>query len=419
MPKALSTQPTQDAALITSFSKQLIQWHKKHGRHGMPWQSITDPYAVWVSEIMLQQTQVATVLERYPKMMKRFPSVAHLARADIDEVLAEWSGLGYYSRARNLHACAKQVVTQHQGQFPSDPLELESLSGIGRSTAGAIAAFAFQARVPILDANVKRVLARLFGIRGALQEKKVTDSLWQLATELLPQTPKNMPVYTQALMDFGATWCTAKQPVCLSQKTHCPFERSCQAKALNQVLAIPKKGIKKKSPQFACAVGILTHGNTVLLQKRPDKAIWGGLWSLPESPWQAQTAMDTSSKVQADLLTGEQLFDLILPNPFSKKPLALFGQSLRIGAHLKHVFSHRVLQIQAYEMALDGAAKKELERIIESNEAQFIWAELDALEQYGLPQPIRLLLEGWSRARGGAESDQSANVAPSALKSSS
>lgn len=385
----------------------------------MPWQSITDPYAVWVSEIMLQQTQVATVLERYPKMMKRFPSVVHLARADIDEVLAEWSGLGYYSRARNLHACAKQVVTQYQGQFPPDPLALEGLSGIGRSTAGAIAAFAFRIRTPILDANVKRVLARLFGISGLLQEKKVTDSLWQLATELLPPSPKEMPVYTQALMDFGATWCTAKKPVCLTQKTQCPFEHSCQAKALDQVLAIPKKEIKKKSPQFACAVGILTHGNTVLLQKRPPKAIWGGLWSLPESPWQAQTAMDTSSKVQADLLTGEQLFDLILPNPFSKKPSALFGQSVRMGTHLKHVFSHRVLQIQAYEMALEGKAKKELDRIIESNEAQFIWAELDALEQYGLPQPIRLLLEGWNRARGGAESDQSANVAPIALKSSS
>jgi A/G-specific adenine glycosylase len=419
MPKALSTQPTHDATLIASFSKRLIQWHKKYGRHGMPWQSITDPYAVWVSEIMLQQTQVATVLERYPKMMKRFPSVVHLARADIDEVLAEWSGLGYYSRARNLHACAKQVVTQYQGQFPPDPLALEGLSGIGRSTAGAIAAFAFRIRTPILDANVKRVLARLFGISGLLQEKKVTDSLWQLATELLPPSPKEMPVYTQALMDFGATWCTAKKPVCLTQKTQCPFEHSCQAKALDQVLAIPKKEIKKKSPQFACAVGILTHGNTVLLQKRPPKAIWGGLWSLPESPWQAQTAMDTSSKVQADLITGEQLFDLILPNPFSKKPSALFGQSVRMGTHLKHVFSHRVLQIQAYEMALEGKAKKELDRIIESNEAQFIWAELDALEQYGLPQPIRLLLEGWNRARGGAESDQSANVAPIALKSSS
>jgi A/G-specific adenine glycosylase len=338
--------------------------------------------------------------------------VAHLARADIDEVLAEWSGLGYYSRARNLHACAKQVVTQYQGQFPSDPLALESLSGIGRSTAGAIAAFAFQVRTPILDANVKRVLARLFGIRGALQEKKVTDSLWQLATELLPQTPKNMPVYTQALMDFGATWCTAKQPVCLTQKTHCPFEHSCQAKALDQVLAIPKKGIKKKSPQFACAVGILTHGNTVLLQKRPDKAIWGGLWSLPESPWQAQTAIDANAKVQAEPLTREELLRLILPNLFFKKTPALFGGLVTTGTRIKHIFSHRVLQIQTYEMTLNAKAKKELDGIIESNETQFIWAELDALGQYGLPQPIRLLLERWNQAHDGAELDQCANAVP-------
>jgi A/G-specific adenine glycosylase len=378
----------------------------------MPWQSITDPYAVWVSEIMLQQTQVATVLDRYPKMMKRFPSVVHLARADIDEVLAEWSGLGYYSRARNLHACAKQVVTQYQGQFPSDPLALEGLSGIGRSTAGAIAAFAFQVRAPILDANVKRVLARLFGIGGALQEKKVTDSLWQLATELLPRSPQHMPVYTQALMDFGATWCTAKQPVCLNQKTQCPFERSCQAKALDEVLEIPKKVIKKKSPQFTCVVGILAHGNAVLLQKRPAKAIWGGLWSLPEGEWQAQTDGKDRLAVQAEPLTSEQLLELILPNRFSKKPSVLFGQSVMVGTRLKHVFSHRVLQIQAYEMVLSGKAKKELNSSIESDEAQFIWAELHALEQYGLAQPIRLLLESWSRARGGAESDQCANADP-------
>ncbi len=403
MPKVLSLQSTHDAALIASFSKQLIQWHSKHGRHGMPWQSITDPYAVWVSEIMLQQTQVATVLERYPKMMKRFPSVVHLARADIDAVLAEWSGLGYYSRARNLHACAKQVVTQYQGQFPSDPLALEGLSGIGRSTAGAIAAFAFQARAPILDANVKRVLARLFGISGSLQEKKVTDSLWQLATELLPRSPKEMPVYTQALMDFGATWCTAKQPVCLTQKTQCPFEASCQAKAMDQVLAIPKKLPKKKSPQFACAVGILTHGNAVLLQKRPAKAIWGGLWSLPESEWQAQTEGDGAHTVRAEPLTSEQLLELILPNRFSKKPSVLFGQSVRLGTRVKHIFSHRILQIQAYEMALNGKAKKELDSRIESDEAQFIWAELGALQEYGLAQPIRLLLESWSQARGAAE----------------
>jgi A/G-specific adenine glycosylase len=412
MPKALSPKPTYDSALIASFSKQLIQWHKQYGRHGMPWQGITNPYAIWVSEIMLQQTQVATVLDRYPKMMKRFPSVAHLARADIDEVLAEWSGLGYYSRARNLHACAKQVVTQYQGQFPSDPLALQNLSGIGRSTAGAIAAFAFQVRAPILDANVKRVLARLFSIGGALQEKKLTDSLWQLATELLPPSPKDMPVYTQALMDFGATWCTAKQPVCLTQKRQCPFEHSCQARANDQVLAIPMKLLKKKSPQFACAVGILAHGNAVLLQKRPAKAIWGGLWSLPESEWQAQTEGESKPTVQAEPLTSEQLLELILPNRFSKKPSALFGQSVTVGTHVRHIFSHRVLQIQAYEMVLNGKARKELTRIIESDETQFIWAELGALEEYGLAQPIRLLLESWSRARGAAESDQSANANP-------
>lgn len=412
MPKALSPQPTHDAALITSFSKQLIQWHSKHGRHGMPWQSITDPYAVWVSEIMLQQTQVATVLERYPKMMRRFPSVAHLAKADIDEVLAEWSGLGYYSRARNLHACAKQVVTQYQGQFPSDPQALEGLSGIGRSTAGAIAAFAFQVRAPILDANVKRVLARLFGISSALQEKKVTDSLWQLATELLPPSPKKMPVYTQALMDFGATWCTAKQPVCLTKKLQCPFESSCQAKATDQVLAIPKKLPKKKSPQFTCTVGILVHGNAVLLQKRPAKAIWGGLWSLPESEWQAQTEGAGAPTAQVECLTGEELLEFILPNQFFKKSVALSRQSVTLGRRVKHIFSHRVLQIQAYEMALNGKAKKELDGIIESNETQFVWAELDALEQYGLAQPIRLLLESWSRAHGAAESDQFANASP-------
>jgi A/G-specific adenine glycosylase len=212
-------------------------------------------------------------------------------------------------------------------------------------------------------------------------------------------------------MDFGATWCSAKQPVCLTQKIQCPFERSCQAKALDQVLAIPKKLPKKKSPQFACAVGILAHGNAVLLQKRPAKAIWGGLWSLPEGEWQAQME-EGGPTVQAESLTSAQLIELILPNRFSKKPSALFGQSVRMGVGVKHIFSHRVLQIQAYEMVLNGKAKKELDRSIESDEAQFIWAELSKLEQYGLAQPIRLLLESWSLARGAAELDQCANASP-------
>lgn len=403
MPKTVSTQPEHDAALIKSFSKQLLQWHAKHGRHGLPWQGIRDPYAVWVSEIMLQQTQVATVLERYPKMMQRFPSVQHLAKAKLDDVLAEWSGLGYYTRARNLHACARQVASEYRGQFPSDPIALEALSGIGRSTAGAIAAFAFLQRTPILDANVKRVLARLFGIREAVSEKAVVDRLWKIAEELLPTSPAKMPVYTQALMDFGATWCTAKQPVCMTQKASCPFENVCQAKALDQVLAIPKKAPKKKSPQFQCAVAILTNGNAVLLQKRPANAIWGGLWSLPESPWQPQAEGVDQSQLPADGWDAKQLLNAVLEKRVAGKAPALDVQEVTLGARIKHVFSHRILQIQAYEMALNAKAKKELDLALSDCAAQLIWAPLDKLEQYGVAQPIRLLLENWSRARDAAQ----------------
>jgi A/G-specific adenine glycosylase len=178
------------------------------------------------------------------------------------------------------------------------------------------------------------------------------------------------------------------------------------------VLTIPKKLPKKKSPQFSCAVGILVHGNVVLLQKRPAKAIWGGLWSLPESEWQAQMEGEGKLTAQAEPLTSEQLLELILPNRFSKKPSALFGQLVRMGTGVKHIFSHRVLQIQAYEMALNGKAKKALDGSIRADETQFIWAELGALEQYGLAQPIRLLLESWNRARGAAESDQCGNASP-------
>jgi A/G-specific adenine glycosylase len=303
---------------------------------------------------------------------------------------------------------------QYQGQFPADPIKLEALSGIGRSTAGAIAAFAFQIRTPILDANVKRVLARLFGITGALQEKKVSDSLWQLATELLPPAPKQMPVYTQAVMDFGATWCTAKQPVCITQKAECPFEDVCQAKARDQVLVIPKKTPKKKSPQFQCTVGILTYGNAVLLQKRPAKAIWGGLWSLPESPWQAQA--DADSRALVNESTGMQLINTVLANQPVKDTPALFASPVTVGARIKHVFSHRILQIQAYEMPLNAKAKKEFDEAIQFGEIPFIWAELGALVQYGLAQPIRQMLEEWNQARDAAESDQYGHAVPIDLK---
>ena len=375
-------------ALIQHFASKLIAWHAKDGRQGLPWQGIRDPYAVWVSEIMLQQTQVTTVLERYPRFMKRFPTVKKLAAAPLDDVLAEWAGLGYYTRARNLHACSKQVMEEFGGKFPADPVLLEQLKGIGRSTAGAIAAFAFHERAPILDANVKRILARLFAIQGAVQEKSVNDELWSLAKTLLPKKAAEMPVYTQALMDFGATWCTSRKPVCLSGARKCPFEGGCQAKLSDQVLLLPRKAIKTKSPEFNCDMLLLRHGDLVLLQRRPEKAIWGGLWSLPESAWTARSHVTDHSLAP---ISVPELLKHVLPN--QKIPVALKNlQSIERGLEIKHVFTHRRLWMQIWHVTSNDAVK------FSTDDLQ--WVSLRQLGNHGLPQPIKLLLQGLSLARG-------------------
>ncbi len=379
-------------ALIKHFAKKLIAWHGLDGRQGLPWQSIRDPYAVWVSEIMLQQTQVATVLERYPRFMKRFPTVKKLAAAPLDDVLAEWAGLGYYSRARNLHICANQVMEEFGGKFPSDPIFLEQLKGIGRSTAGAIAAFAFYERAPILDANVKRILARLFGVEGALQEKTVNDRLWTLAEKLLPKNPQDMPVYTQALMDFGATWCTSRKPVCLSGTKRCPFAKECQANLSDQVLLLPRKLVKAKSPEFDCDMLVLRHGDSVLLQKRPDKAIWGGLWSLPESAWRAKERISANNAIVGQVtLTAKELLNLVLPEEKTSATVNAC-QSVERGLEIKHVFTHRRLWMQIWHVVASDV-------VTFSNE-DLKWVSLHQLGKYGLPQPIKLLLQGLSLARG-------------------
>ena len=372
--------------LIDTFSKKLIAWHGVSGRSGLPWQNNRDPYAVWVSEIMLQQTQVATVLERYPRFMKRFPTVKKLAAADIDEVLAEWAGLGYYSRARNLHTCAQQVMQDFSGKFPNDPMLLEQLKGIGRSTAGAIAAFAFHEKAPILDANVKRILARLFAIEGAIQEKIVNDRLWDLATALLPSNSEDMPVYTQALMDFGATWCTSRKPVCITGEKKCPFVKDCQANLSDQVMALPQKVVKAKSPEFDCDMLLIRLDNAVLLQKRPSKAIWGGLWSLPESPWRPRTTVNGRSP---KALKG--LLEAALPDEKSSVMLQSLGD-LRQGQQIKHIFTHRRLWMQIWEV--------QSLKSLELTSSNFKWVPLNQLGRYGLPQPIKLLLQGLSLARG-------------------
>lgn len=378
-------------ALIKHFAVKLVTWHSKDGRQGLPWQSIRDAYAVWVSEIMLQQTQVATVLVRYPRFMKRFPTVKKLAAAPLDDVLAEWAGLGYYSRARNLHACAQQVMKEFGGRFPEDPILLEQLKGIGKSTAGAIAAFAFHVRAPILDANVKRILARLFGMEGSIQEKAVNDELWLLAETLLPKKATDMPVYTQALMDFGATWCTSRKPVCLGNEKKCPFEKECQANLSDQVLLLPHKVAKAKSPEFNCDMLLLRHGDSVLMQRRPERAIWGGLWSLPESEWRIKEENAQPAAHSVAHLTVEELFQLVLPDEKISSVLK-YPQSIQRGIEIKHVFTHRRLTMQIWNVTSSNAVK------FTSDDLR--WIPLRQLGKYGLPQPIKLLLQELSLARG-------------------
>ncbi|MBO7380575.1 MAG: A/G-specific adenine glycosylase, partial [Neisseriaceae bacterium] len=218
------------------FTTQLIVWQRKYGRHNLPWQ-VNDPYKIWLSEIMLQQTQVATVCDYFMRFIQRFPSVSELANADEDEVLALWAGLGYYSRARNLHAAARQIMHDFGGKFPQNRVELQTLKGVGRSTAAAIAVFAFCLPETILDGNVKRVLCRVFALDGDLQNKAFEKELWHRAEQLLPSNRNELSAYIQGLMDLGATVCTRNKPKC----EQCPQNNICQARQQNRIDALPRK----------------------------------------------------------------------------------------------------------------------------------------------------------------------------------
>ncbi|MCV6603874.1 MAG: A/G-specific adenine glycosylase [Porticoccaceae bacterium] len=261
----------------TDFSRKLLTWFDQHGRHDLPWQQDITPYRVWVSEIMLQQTQVTTVIPYYQRFMARFPSVQSLAEAPQDDVLHHWTGLGYYARARNLHRAAQQVVTQHGGEFPDTVEALSALPGIGRSTAGAIRAIAFGKRAVILDGNVKRVLTRYRAIGGYPGTTAVADQLWQLADELTPT--RRIADYTQAIMDLGATLCTRSKPTCLL----CPMHDNCQGHASGDPTQYPHRKVKKEKPvRETCLLILQNDDGHILLEKRPPTGIWGGLWSLPE-----------------------------------------------------------------------------------------------------------------------------------------
>jgi A/G-specific adenine glycosylase len=279
---------------MKNFAQRLIEWQEQHGRHGLPWQQTRDPYAVWLSEIMLQQTQVASVIPYYQRFIARFPDLAALAAASQDEVLAHWSGLGYYARGRNLHRAAQLVVAQHGGVFPSAPESVVALPGIGRSTAAAILAFAFGQRRAILDGNVKRVLARCFGIAGFPGAKAVENRLWQQAEALLPES--GIETYTQALMDLGATVCVRK-PSCAA----CPLGSGCVAYNEKRVAELPTPKPRKPLPQKETALLVLLRQGEVYLEKRPPTGIWGGMWSLPEAPVLAAGCLESLGMAGAEV----------------------------------------------------------------------------------------------------------------------
>jgi len=259
-----------------SFAARIVEWQRRHGRHGLPWQASRDPYRVWLSEVMLQQTQVAAVLPYYQRFVARFGDVSALAAAPLDEVLAAWSGLGYYARARNLHRAARVVVAEHGGAFPRTSAALAALPGIGRSTAAAIAAFCFGERVAILDGNVKRVLARVLAFEADLAGAGAVAALWDAATALLPET--DVDVYTQGLMDLGATICVARAPRCLL----CPVLGECRAARAGTQERYPVKAKRAVRAQWSSVWLELRWRGSVWLVQRPERGVWAGLWSLPE-----------------------------------------------------------------------------------------------------------------------------------------
>jgi A/G-specific adenine glycosylase len=269
--------------MAADFASRLVAWQHTHGRHDLPWQQTRDAYRIWLSEIMLQQTQVSTVIGYYQRFLARFSDVRVLAAAPLDDVLALWAGLGYYSRARNLHLAAQMVVCDFGGSFPRSVAELQRLPGVGRTTAGAIAAFAFGERTPILDGNVKRVLSRVYGHTRKYYVRGDKD-LWDLSTSLVSSVPaKNVEQYTQGLMDLGATLCSPRKPQCSA----CPFAEDCLAHASGDVEAFSAKPVELAKPRKPRRVQekfllCLKVGEAVYLEQRPPSGIWPGLWSLPE-----------------------------------------------------------------------------------------------------------------------------------------
>lgn len=338
---------------MSEFAKAVVEWQAQHGRSGLPWQGTRDPYRVWLSEIMLQQTQVSAVMVYFDRFLGRFPTVQSLADAELDAVMGLWSGLGYYSRARNLHRCAREVVDRFGGQFPGTAELLMTLPGIGRSTAAAIAAFCFGQQVAILDGNVKRVLTRYLGYDRDLSKSANEQDLWQQATDLLPAEPDLMGGYTQGLMDLGATVCTPRQPRCL----HCPVQLPCEARKLGDVERFPVKTRKvRRSSESLWLLWARRPQAQTWLCRRPANGIWAALYSLP-----------TYASL-ADLLSA-------LPEPLR--------ECASPGAPRLHVLTHRDLHL--HPVVIDWT-----EPVSPGGEGA--WYAPVQWTPLGLPAPVRQLL---------------------------
>jgi A/G-specific adenine glycosylase len=346
-------------ACAPTVADRVVRWQREHGRHDLPWQGSRDPYRVWLSEVMLQQTQVATVIDYYRRFLERFPDVHALAAAPLDDVLAQWSGLGYYSRARNLHRCAQVVVADHDGRFPASSAALAGLPGIGRSTAAAIAAFCFGERAAILDGNVKRVLTRALGFAGDLAEAAQERALWRQAEALLPG--REVDVYTQGLMDLGATVCLSRRPHCLL----CPLSSDCVARREGRPERYPVKTRRLRRGRRSHALLWLSHGPRLWLTQRPATGVWAGLWSLPEY-------VDAAA---ADALTA-----------------GWPGQGEWLPA-FEHVLTHFDWTLQPLRWTLPGRLSAARLATLESALPQGRWMHREEALAMGLPAPVRKLLE--------------------------
>jgi A/G-specific adenine glycosylase len=351
----------------SSFAARLVAWQKNAGRHDLPWQNTRDVYRIWLSEVMLQQTQVSAALPYYLRFLERFPDVFALARAPADDVMAAWAGLGYYSRARSLYRCAGQVVDQLGGVFPGTAEGLEALPGIGRSTAAAIAVFAYGQREAILDGNVKRVLCRVFGIDRDMQKPATERELVVLAKELLPES--GIESYTQGLMDFGATLCTPRKPAC----ARCPFQSECVAYNSDRIEQLPRPRARRVVPLRHASFLLLRRAGQLYLERRPDSGIWGGLWCLPHSPIADATL---------DRLQMQQFVVSLLGAHGAVDGVAAAAASIQPLAHFVHGFTHFTLQAEVWSLDLQQHDEAPLA-------GQLVAPEQRAL--LALPRPITKL----------------------------